>query len=213
MSRMDLRRSALPLHSAVCLVLGEVEIALQDAFGLVDDLARLQPVGQLGVLRLQARALNLGAHQNSDSSHKTHLKLGMHVGLAVLHVKHADDTVGAQTTGTHSMAPKRSSGRLTKAAKRGSSLARSGMATGSRCSATQPVTPCPTAISRRSTSSAWGLREARRISLFPICIESRRWMTCTSVMKSTTSAPLSTIARTPLRLELSLRSRILAKSV
>src|SRR5687767_414982 len=57
---------ALALDGQVGLFFSDAQIALQDALGAIDDFSRLEPLGQLGVLDLEARHLDLGADEEPD---------------------------------------------------------------------------------------------------------------------------------------------------
>ena len=80
--------------------------------------------------------------------------------LTMLQVDDADSP--RESTGTDRNASHRSSGSSLNVWKRGSLKALRPTATGWRCSATQPVIPCPTRILRRSITSGCGVFDARR---------------------------------------------------
>jgi hypothetical protein len=70
-----------------------VQVALQDAFAALDDLAGDQFLGKMGVLLLEAGALNFSPNQKTDRGNELNLGLGMGVRAAVLQVDDADELV------------------------------------------------------------------------------------------------------------------------
>jgi len=86
--------ATLALEGEVGLLLGEAEIALQDAFGALDEFAGFKLLREVGVFALEARHFDFGADQESDGGDELYLALGVDVRLAVLDV---DDADGAPT--------------------------------------------------------------------------------------------------------------------
>ena len=74
----------------------DAQLALQQALGALHHLARFQLLGQLRLLILHARQLQLGAHQIADHRDQLNLALRVVVRLAVLHINGADQLAPAQ---------------------------------------------------------------------------------------------------------------------
>src|SRR5947207_8563 len=78
--------AALMLDLQVRLLLADAQVALQDALGAIEHLARLETLGELAVLHLQASKLDLGAHQEPDSRDELDLGPAVLVWIAMLEV-------------------------------------------------------------------------------------------------------------------------------
>src|SRR3954470_23822358 len=65
--------AALALDRQIRFLFSDRQIALQDALGAVEDLARLEALGELRVLLLEPRHLDLGADEETD--HRNQLRV------------------------------------------------------------------------------------------------------------------------------------------
>src|SRR5687767_7276137 len=80
---------ALPLDGEIGLFLGNAKVALQDALCALDNLPRLEPLGQLRVLDFEARHLDLGADEEADVRDELDVLPAVVVRLAMLQLDDA----------------------------------------------------------------------------------------------------------------------------
>jgi hypothetical protein len=87
--------AALLLEHEVGLLFAETEVALEDAFAALDDLARFEFFGEVGVFVFEAGHFDFSADQETDGGDQLNLGVTVGMGLAVLQVDDAHDLVAA----------------------------------------------------------------------------------------------------------------------
>lgn len=88
--------AALLLEGEVGLFLGEMEFALQDALGALDDFARLEAFGEQRIFRFEPRQLDFRSHKKPKGRDQPHFAFRVAVRFAVLDVDDADDFASAE---------------------------------------------------------------------------------------------------------------------
>jgi len=88
--------AALALEGEVGLLLGEAEVALQDAFGALHEFAGFELLGEVGIFAFEAGHLDFGADEKSYGGDELNLAFRIDVRLPVLHVDDAHGTSAAE---------------------------------------------------------------------------------------------------------------------
>jgi hypothetical protein len=86
----------LALEGEVGVFFGELEIALEDAFGAFHGFARVKLFGEFGVGAFEACEFDFGADEEADGGDETDFALTVNVRLAALEIDDADKFVSTE---------------------------------------------------------------------------------------------------------------------